>query len=60
MSMQVSIARMIRTIADVREVFMVYQTADTKSPRTQTILTDLNEDKNARRTEPRATQLRAP
>jgi transposase len=40
----VSLARMIRTLADIREVSLVYHVADAKSLRTQTILADLNDE----------------
>ena len=39
-----SLARMIRTLADIREVSLVYQAADAKSLRTQTILSDMNDE----------------
>jgi transposase len=40
----VSLARMIRTLADIREVSLVYQDAHAKSLRTQTILSDMNDE----------------
>jgi transposase len=43
-ALPVSLARMIRTLADIREVSLVYQAADVKSLRTQTVLSDMNDE----------------
>jgi transposase len=39
-----SLARMIRTLAEIREVSLVYQPADAKSLRTQTVLSDMTDE----------------
>jgi transposase len=56
----VSLARMIRTLADIREVSLVYQTADAKSLRTQTILSDMNDEQKKILAALKLEPLRAP
>jgi len=55
-----SLARMIRTLADIREVSLVFQEAHAKSLRTQTILSDMNEEQTKILAALNLTQLRAP
>jgi transposase len=42
----VSLARMLDRLAHVREVSLLYQDAEAKSPRAQTILSDMDEEQN--------------
>ena len=39
-----SLARMLERLADIREVSLVYHDADAKSPRAQTVLSDLDDE----------------
>lgn len=42
----VSLARMLERLADLREVSLLHQDAEAKSPRTQTILSDIDEEQS--------------
>jgi transposase len=42
----VSLARMLERLADIREVALLYHDAAAKSPRAQTILSDMDEEQN--------------
>ena len=39
-----SLARMLERLADLREVSLIYHDADAKSPRAQTVLSDLDDE----------------
>lgn len=55
----VSLARMLERLADIREVSLIYHDAEAKSPRAQTILSDMDEEQNKILAALDLTQLRA-
>jgi len=55
----VSLARMLERLADVREVSLLYQDTAAKAPRTQTILSDTDEEQNKILAALNLTQFRA-
>jgi transposase len=55
----VSLARMLERLADLREVSLIYHDPEAKSPRAQTILSDVDEEQNKILTALDLTQFRA-
>jgi transposase len=55
----VSLARMLERLAEVREVSLIYHDAEAKSPRAQTILSDMDEEQNKMLAALDLTQFRA-